>query len=155
MLPTIVDRPAFHLVGVQRKFTPATMAMIPGVWDLFVPRIEEIENACGDLTYGVCEEAVDGRGTFAYTAAIEVEDLSCVPEGMVGFTVPAGAWAVFMHRGHISKIVETFDAIAGTWLAAANLARRDAKDLEVYDESWDPATGLGDVGIHIPVHAPR
>ncbi len=28
-------------------------------------------------------------------------------------------------------------------------------DLEVYDESWDPATGLGDVDIYIPVHPPR
>ncbi len=112
MLPRIVDRPAFHLVGVQRSFTPATMSQIPGVWDLFVPRLGEVEHACGDLTYGVCQDAVDGQGTFAYTAAIEVEDLSRVPDGMVGFTVPAGAWAVFKHGGHISKIVETFDAIA-------------------------------------------
>lgn len=154
MKPTIAERAAFHVVGVQRRFTPATMSRIPEVWDLFVPRIGELSHAVGDRTYGVCQDEADGPGTFAYTAGIEVADLTQVPDGMVGFTVPPGTWADFVHRGHISKIAATFDEIALHGLAAAGLRRRDARDLEVYDEAWDPATGLGDVEIHIPVHRP-
>jgi AraC family transcriptional regulator len=152
--PTLVDRPALHVVGLQRLYTPATMAEIPALWDAFVPRLDEIEDACGDRTYGVCQDDAQGKDTFAYTAAIEVASLARVPHGMVGFTIPAGTWAVFTHRGPISKIVETFDAIFTTGLATAKLERCGALDLEVYDERFDPATGTGEVDIYIPVRRP-
>ena len=151
MLTRIDEREAFHVVGMRGLFTPATMSQIPAIWGRFVPRMGEIEGRIGEVTYGVCEDEANGKGTFAYTACMEVESLARVPEGMVGLTVPAGTWAVFTHRGHISKITETFDAIFTTGLAAANLERAGALDLEVYDEAWDPDTGMGDVPIHIPV----
>lgn len=154
MIPRIVARPAIRLVGVKGLFTPATMPEIPALWAKFVPRMDEIEGQTSDVTYGVCEEAANGPGTFAYTAAVEVDAIRDVPEGMVGFEVPAGTWAVFTHTGHISRISETFDAIAATWLAAAGLERAANVDFEVYDDRWDPATGVGDVDIYVSVKPP-
>lgn len=154
MKPTIVDRPAIHLVGVRDLFTPATMPQIPALWERFVPRLDEIEGQTCDVTYGVCEEAASGPGTFAYTAAVEVEAPGAAPAGMVAFTVPAGTWAVFTHRGPVAKISETFDAISGTWLAAAGLSRAANVDLEVYDDRFDPATGSGEVDIYVAVRRP-
>jgi AraC family transcriptional regulator len=153
--PRIVERPAIHLVGVRDLFTPATMPQIPALWGRFVPRMDEIEEQTCDVTYGVCEEAANGPGTFAYTAAVEVGAPRAAPAGMVAFTIPAGTWAVFTHRGHISKISETFDAISSTWLGAANLERAANVDLEVYDDRWDPATGMGDVDIYVSVKPPK
>jgi len=155
MQPKIVERPAMHLVGVRALFTPATMPEIPALWGTFVPRLDEIEGQTCDVTYGVCQEASNGPGTFAYTAAVEVEAPGVAPAGMVAFTIPAGTWAVFTHKGHISKISETFDAISSTWLAAAKLESAGNLDLEVYDDRWDPATGMGDVDIYVSVKAPR
>lgn len=151
MLTRIAERPAFHVVGVKEFFTPATMSEIPAVWGRFVPRLGEVRHQRGDLTYGICQDGANGQGTFAYTASIEASSLADVPDGMVGFTVPAAVWAVVTHRGHISKITETFDAIFAHGLADAKVERAGALDLEVYDEQWDPATGMGDVEIHIPI----
>ena len=154
MPPRLVERPAIHLVGVRHVFTPATMAEIPALWGRFVPRLDEIEDQTCDVTYGVCQEAVNGPGTFAYTAAVEVDAPGEVPDGMVGFTIPAGTWAVFTHEGHISKISETFDAISKTGLSAAALERAANVDLEVYDDRFDPATGMGAVDIYVSVRPP-
>jgi AraC family transcriptional regulator len=152
--PRIVKRPAMHLVGVRGLFTPATIPEIPALWGRFVPRMDEIPGQTCDVTYGVCQDAANGEGTFAYTAAVEVEAPGDAPAGMVGFTIPAGTWAVFTHEGHISKISETFDAIARTGLSTAGLERASNVDIEVYDDRWDPATGTGDVDIYVSVKPP-
>ena len=155
MKPKIVERPAMHLVGVRDLFTPATIPQIPALWGKFVPRIHEIQGTSCHATYGVCQDAANGPGTFAYTAAVEVGAPGAAPAGMVAFTLPAGTWAVFTHKGHITKISETFDAISKTWLAAAKLERAANVDLEVYDDRWDPKTGTGDVDIYVSVKPPK
>lgn len=154
MKPDIVERPAFHVVGMAGRFTPATIPEIPALWGRFAPVMGIVPGKKGRACYGTCRPDEKGeRGTPAleYTACVEVESLKNIPNGMVGFTVPAGRYARFTHQGHIKKIGETFDAIHHEWFPKSGLTRADGYDFEYYDDRWDPATGMGDVDIYVPI----
>jgi AraC family transcriptional regulator len=52
-------------------------------------------------------------------AALEVSDFSSIPEGMETLLLPAGKYAVFVHRGSASEAERTFSYIFGTWLPSS------------------------------------
>lgn len=157
MKPVILSLPAFHAVGLEGTFTPSTIPEIPELWGRFVPQKASIPGRRGDVTFGFAQPNVpgpDGTPVFVYTAAVEVDSLDRVPEGLVGFTVPAATYARFTHTGPISGIGKTIDAIWGTWIPASALVPTRGLEFERYDERWDPATASGPVDIYIPVQVP-
>ncbi len=80
----------------------------------------------GAATYGLCLPSDDPeRDTFTYVAAVAVDALDAIPDGMVGVQVPAADYAVFSHDGGI--------------------------DFEYYDQRFDPQTGTGAFFIHVPI----
>jgi len=150
----VVEWPAFHVVGLQASFTPATIPQIPTLWGRFMARVGEVAGRKGTATFGLCRANLpDGKGgvTFEYTAAVEVERPATPPQGFVAFTVAPATYAVFTHEGHISTIGATFDAIHGGAIAAAGLRQANGHEFERYDERWDARTGTGPVDIYVPV----
>lgn len=157
MKPVILSLPAFHAVGLQGTFTPSTIAEIPELWGRFVARKASIPDRMGDVTFGFSRPNVpgpDGRPVFVYTAAVEVDSLDRVPEGFVGFTVPAATYARFTHTGPIAGIGKTIDSIWSTWIPASALVPTRGLEFERYDERWDPVSASGPVDIYIPVQVP-
>jgi len=154
MEPRIVRRPAFHVIGMAGRFTPATITRIPVLWERFAPRIDHVPHRHGRHTLGVCVDAepgtVDDAG-FTYVAGVEVRRLADVPEGMVALTVPSNTYAVFTHSGHIARFPDTVKRVWGQWLPASRYRHVPAPDFEWYDERWDPVTGEGDIDIYVPV----
>ena len=71
----------------------------------------------------------------------------------VAVAIPAGRYAVFTHRGHISDIRRTWYTIWNKALPDAGLTARQAPDFELYDRRFDPETGRGEVEIWVPVAA--
>ena len=72
MKPRIVERSAFHVVGMRERFTPGAVAGIPKLWERFVPRMEEVAGRLPHASYGVCvcaPDATDARA-FLYTACV-------------------------------------------------------------------------------------
>jgi AraC family transcriptional regulator len=154
MEPRIAHRPAFDVVGMAERFTPATSSRIPELWGRFVARLDDVRQRRGVATYGVCVDAdpasVDEAG-FTYVAGVEVERVESIPGGMTALTVPAGRYAVFTHAGHISRLKDTVKQIWGRWLPALpyRLVRRP--DFELYDERWNPQTGRGEIELWVPI----
>ena len=152
--PRIVRRPAFHVVGMAGRFTP-TSGRIPELWGRFAPRIYAVPRRRGQETFGVCLDAAPatvGEACFTYLAAVEVETLAEVPDGMLAVTIPANTYAVVTHTGHISRLPDTVRHVWGRWLPASRYRHVPAPDFELYDpERWDPGTGEGDVDLYVPV----
>lgn len=153
--PRIERKPAFHAVGVAGRFTPATVSRIPELWARFVPRVAEVAGRRGLHTLGVCVDAdpatLDEAG-FTYLAAVEVEQLAGVPDGMVAVAVPANTYAVFTHAGHVSRLGDTVKQVWGRWLPGSRYRHVPAPDFELYDgRRWDPGTGEGEVDLWVPV----
>ncbi|OXS57582.1 hypothetical protein B1A99_16100 [Cohnella sp. CIP 111063] len=94
-------KPAVRLIGVEFKapFTAIYMAntVIPGLWAELRSRIGEIEGAVGpERLIG----AVRSRSVaYHYVAGAEVVSFGRIPEGMIGMTIPARAYAVYAHQG--------------------------------------------------------
>ena len=125
-------------------------AGIPSVWQQFVRREGEIENADLGAGYGLCCNA-DEAGRFRYVAAVGVRGTGDVPDGMEAVDVPAQRYAVFTHSGHISDIKKTVYTVWNKALPDAGLTPARSPDFELYDKRFDPETGRGIVEIWIPV----
>ena len=154
MEPKIARKDAFHVVGMSGRFTPTTNSRIPELWARFVPRLHEIPHRHGMNTFGVCVDAdpdsVEEAG-FTYIAGVEVERIDAIPADMIALTIPAGTYAVFTHSGHIARLSDTVRQIWGVWLPASRHRHVARPDFEAYDARWDPATGLGEIDIYVPI----
>lgn len=149
MQPHIIEKDAIHVVGLSGHFAPFD-PKIGALWSRFVPRIEEVPLRRGAHTIGVCIDDGDGEG-LTYAAAVEVERIGAVPEGMVALTLPARRYAVWTHHGSLATFPDTMKQIFGRWLAESKLPHASAPDFEWYDERFDPETGSGEIDVYVPL----
>ncbi|MFG5383033.1 GyrI-like domain-containing protein [Yoonia sp. R2-816] len=147
--PRIADHKAMRIVGVSAQCTFENNAAIPGLWQQFNAREDEVADAPGPA-YGVCCDA-DEAGNFRYVAGMAADSSVSVPKGMDDVTIPAARYAIFTHEGHISDLPKTVYSIWNKALPDSGLTLRQAPDLERYDARFDPQTGRGLVEIWIPV----
>ncbi|MEN6521378.1 MAG: GyrI-like domain-containing protein [Armatimonadota bacterium] len=144
MEPKIVTRGEIKLIG--NKYIGANLnGEIPALWDKqFLPRMSEIKNVVnGNASYGLCEcmckgECKCGQGAeFYYIAAMEVSSFDEVPDGMSTKTVPAAKYAVFTHKGPVSKLHDTFQKIYTEWIPASGLEIAGNYCFEYYGGCFD------------------
>jgi len=140
------------IAGLGRRFAVDDLAGIPALWQELRPHLGFIPGQKGTIAYGLAARmAADGESLF-YLAGVEVSDLSDLDDGFTGIKLPAQRWAVFPHRGHVTTIASTIDAIFSEALPAAGLKHGDMPDLlERYDANFSPQTGAGGFEIWAPV----
>ncbi|WP_298912860.1 AraC family transcriptional regulator [uncultured Roseobacter sp.] len=145
--PEMRHRAEFRVVGLSKRCSFESIAEIPGLWQAFNAREDEVENAVPGAAYGVCCDA-DDNGQFRYLAGMEASGRT---HGMDHVDIPAQRYAVFTHRGHVSDLPKTVYTIWNKALPDAGLSPAAAPDFEVYGHRFDVETGRGDVEIWIPV----
>jgi AraC family transcriptional regulator len=147
LVPQILQKPVMTIVGLETPFihglSPETnnFKVIPPLWDAFCKRMEEVPGRIGHASYGIIysrpEEQRSHPHELQYIAGAQVRSGTAVPDGMVSRTIPAGTFAVFLHRGPIQKIGETCYEIYRVWLPQSKWQHADIADVEVYDEQFD------------------
>jgi AraC family transcriptional regulator len=138
------------IAGVGERYTWESGAAIPGQWQRFHQKVQDIPDRMGKVAYGVCCNG-DDAGNFDYIAGVEVRDFSGLPREFSRVRIPEQRYAVFSHQDHISTIRRTINTIWNHWLPASGLKAADAPSFERYDENFDPLTGNGGLEIWIPV----
>jgi AraC family transcriptional regulator len=150
----IVRKAAFHVVGMSGRFTP-TSSRIPELWSRFAPRMYDVLHRRGAHTLGLCMDAdatAETEATFTYVAAVEVDRLMDVPDGMIALAVPANTYAVLTHHGHLSRLPDMVRYVWGRWLPASRYRHVPAPDFELYDpERWSASTGEGEIDLYVPI----
>jgi AraC family transcriptional regulator len=125
-----LDPPRFEtgkpmlIAGLRGHFTSAR-AEIPEQWERLIV-YGKIPGMVGSAHYGLCFNLCE---------------------------IPGQRYAVFDHRGHVSGLYNTMDAIQRTWAPEHELIRPSdgAPDFfERYGERFDPGTGMGDIEVWIP-----
>lgn len=144
----IVKRPAMTVVGML--FHGAGMSPeIPKLWDKFGPRMETIAGSVNPMvSYGICANMDMQTGEFDYVAAVEVEEGAPVPEGMVRWQTPEGAYALI--PATLSTIGDAYQ-LAQSLIPDAGYQRVGNLDYELYDERFDPTLPDSVLYICIPV----
>jgi AraC family transcriptional regulator len=144
--PHIVQKPALTVVGLEASFLHAlspqsTAAQVIGpLWDRFCHRAHEVPNRIGETMYGIIYGRPENERAhpheLQYIAAVAVDSTGDIPQGMVHWTVPAGTFAVFTHRGPIADIAKTVTKIYRVWLPQSNYDHAEMADVELYDHRF-------------------
>lgn len=153
MEPRIVEMDALSLVGMS-CYTNNLNREITQLWELFMPRMDSIPRALSSgRSIGVEFYPAQYAETamWFYMAAREVTDLSEIPVDMVAKVIPASTYAVFVHRGPLEKLPETFQHGYRTWLPASPYEAAAWFDLELYDERFKGSAEDSEIDVCIPV----
>jgi AraC family transcriptional regulator len=151
-----LDPPRFEtgkplrIAGLRGHFTSATWADIPVQWERLIA-YGKITGMMGSAHYGLC---FNRTGGIDYLCGVEVSSVAGLPSEFSHCEIPGQRYAVFEHRGHVSELYNTMDAIQRTWAPHHELIRPPdgAPDfLERYGERFDPRTGMGNIEVWIPI----
>lgn len=148
--PRVVDAGRLRFAGLAAHFSFDAMGGIPALWERFVSQMDTIPNRKGSDTVGVCCAGV-GDADILYVAGVEVSRFDGVPAVFERLDLAPHRYAVFLHRGHISDIRSTTQAIWARGLHDAGFEPVDAPDFERYTDAFDPETGFGDVEIWVAI----
>jgi AraC family transcriptional regulator len=149
--PRFITGKPFLVAGIGERYTwESGGPAIPGQWQRFHQKVDDIPGRVGKVAYGVCCNG-DDSGNFDYIAGVEVADFSDLPREFSRVPIPEQKYAVFTHGEHISTIRRTVNTIWNHWLPASGMTAADAPNFERYDENFDPLTGNGGLEIWVPV----
>jgi predicted transcriptional regulator YdeE len=145
----VKTKPAFTVVGTE-YFGKNENNEIKAMWQTTSPRLGEIQhaNVPPNIAYGVCGE-MEEDGRFRYMAAVEVNKVEDLPEGMTSWKVPEQTYAVFGCT--LPEIHQTYEYAHGTWIPENGYKRAPGPDFEYYDEHFDPADPASLLYIYIPI----
>lgn len=144
----IVERGAMLLAGLRRVHTfGGAVRSIPEQWQAFREQ-GTLPGQQGTAAYGVMCGADPQAQTFEYMTGAEVASFEPLPPGEYGrMRVPAQRYAVFTHRGPVTTLHATWDAIWNDWLPRSEYRMANTPEFEVYDAGFDPRTGSGVIEV--------
>ncbi|HEX4072396.1 MAG TPA: GyrI-like domain-containing protein [Planctomycetaceae bacterium] len=140
------------IAGPNVSYTFETRSGIPEQWHRFAPQIGKVPGQIGAATYGVSWNYKPGVG-FDYICGVEVGNAAGLPKDFSQVRLPAGRYAIFAHRKHVSALPETLEAIWRKWLPNSGLQAADAPCFERYTEEFNPQTGMGGTEIWVALKA--
>jgi AraC family transcriptional regulator len=146
--PAIVDGPALLLAGISRTYS-GTNAGMPAQWGEFQPWLGHVPGQRGNTAYGVLYN--DNESGIDYLTGVEVASTASLPDTLAHLAIAPQRYAVFQHRGHVSTISATWQAIWSQWFPRSGYQAVAAPMLEKYPGTFDPVTGNGGFEIWIPV----
>lgn len=140
------------IAGLKGAYTLESRGGIPAQWQRVAPHLGRVPGQVGAAAYGVCSNYRPGCG-FDYLTGVEVQSATELPESFTHIQIPAARYAVFTHRGHVSSLDATFDAIWSKWLPHSGRRAADSPCFERYTEDFNPQTGMGGIEIWVPLQA--
>lgn len=147
--PRIESRRAFSVAGHNASYDFASMAGIPQQWMGFLPHLADFTGHDGEGSYGVCHNM--GEEGFDYLCGLALRPGEDTPRDLSTVALPAGRYAIFTHRGHISGIRASWAAAMEGWLPQSGETMADGPALEYYGPDFDGRSGHGLVEIWIPL----
>ena len=140
------------IAGLRRHFAAPSNA-IAEQWTQFAHYLGNIPGQVGGVAYGLCFPQSKGLD---YLSGVEVSSIDSAPPELAWTMIPAQKYAVFSHNEHVSKLLETLDAIQHDWLPSSGHTAAEGASgapcfFERYGEKFDPKTGMGDIEVWVPI----
>jgi AraC family transcriptional regulator len=156
MLPRIETLPDKKLIG--KRITMSFSYNKTGeLWRSFMPGRKKIANVAGTDLYSVevypplFFDPFNPGAEFEKWAAVEVTDFDAVPDGMETMNLPAGLYAVFIHKGPASAGPQTYQYIFATWLPGADFLLDDRPHFALMGEKYKGEDPESEEEIWIPI----
>jgi AraC family transcriptional regulator len=152
--PEIRDFAGKLLTGVRRRMSFVN-DRTSEIWREFRRRESHIERRIGNESYtvkvyyaGYSFATFDPAAEFDKWAAAEVSG-DC--EGFDMLEIPAGRYAVFIHRGTAADAPRTFGYIFGEWLPGSGFELADRPHFEVLPAGYNPFDPEAEEEIWVPI----
>jgi AraC family transcriptional regulator len=150
--PPVIERmPERLIVGPSRRYDIQTRSAIPAQWTAYNQDGTAPADLIADKWYGVISGFDEADASFDYLCGVEVTRRGPLPPGQTLVTIPAGTYARFATRDHISAMNGMWAEIYSDWLGLDGLTPRTGPSLEYYPVEFDGRTGEGGYEIWIPV----
>ena len=127
------------------------------LWQTFMPRRKEIQNSINNDLYSLeiyspgFFDNFNPAKRFQKWAAIEVTNFEEVPDDMSTLLIPAGQYAIFIHRGTAGEAAKTYRFIFETWMPGSGFAIDDRPHFAVMGEKYKNDDPESEEEIWIPV----
>ena len=153
----IIETAARKLVGA-RITTTLLEHRESELWRGFRSRFSEIPDRFGTDFFSVkvypaeySFSHFDLNAKFDKWATIGVSRFADEYDDFETLTIPAGKYAVFIHRGTPAMASVTFGHIFGTWLPKSGFEIDNRPHLDVLGESWRPFDENAEEEIWVPI----
>lgn len=112
------------------------------IWKKFMPRLKEITHAKSADLYSLQQYPQDYYKNFSPLtlfkkwAAIEIYNTENIPAGFELLELPAGKYAVFIHRGNTEMFTKTAQYIYGEWLPNSGFELDNRPHFELLGDNY-------------------
>ena len=127
------------------------------LWQGFMLQRKQMTTGTGDVLYSLQRydpgyfSAFDPATEFDKWAAAEVSSFEDIPEGMQPLLLPAGLYAVFLHKGAQLTAARSFAYIFGAWLPGSAYELDERLHFELLDARYRNNDPDSEEEIWIPV----
>ncbi len=161
MKPTIIELPTLHLLGLTARFigpmSPEAnnLEVIPPLYKRFHPLRAKLPPATDRYIYGACrcpdEKTRQHPDEQEYLVGINVPANTKAPRGTALWTIPAGTYAVFVHRGPVAKLEETINYAFSSWLPRSGYTHTGGPNFDRSDERFGDGGEMCQFDFLVPV----
>lgn len=161
MKPEIIQLPALHLLGLSVRFirpmapTANNLDVIPKLYARFCPLIPSLPPAQDGYIYGAARCPADSAqrdpDELEYLASLNVAPDEKPKPPLELWTIPAGTYACFTHRGPVAKLGETINYAFGSWLPRSKFVHGEGPNLDRQDERFGDGGAESEFDFLIPV----
>lgn len=146
----VVEKEELRVVGISWNGTYSQTSTIP---ELFVEMKQRLEEVANKTDEPVLIAPFHSRETeFTYFVTAPVKKIESVPEGMVGFTIPAKNYVFATHRGGPEEVENTYLQMF-KWMKEYGYEQDfQALSLEVYKEESNQQNSTGN--LHYEIYLP-
>ncbi|NOQ75232.1 MAG: GyrI-like domain-containing protein [Crocinitomix sp.] len=138
----IIEFEKLTLVGLKISTTLSEDNTF-NLWNSFMKRRDEIKNRIDDNYYSI-QKYPDNVNMDSFTpitvfdkwAAVIVNKVNDIPDGMEVIYIDAGKFAKFRHSGTASDFFRTSQYIYGTWLPSSGYELRNAHHFEIMEANY-------------------
>lgn len=149
--PRIETFPTRHLAGPVRRYSMQTRAAIPAQWVAYNTEGERAPSLSPEDYYGLAFGFSEATGEFDYLCGQEVAADVPLPEGFARVATPAGRWARFVTRGHVSTMQSAWGEVYNHWMGQPGCLPRKGPSVEYYPPAFNGMTGHGGYELWVPV----
>jgi AraC family transcriptional regulator len=156
MEPRFQESAELLLIGKRIRMS-LTVNRTYELWKDFMPERARVPNQVGRELYSAEVYpsgffiSFDPGAEFEKWAAVHVNSPEEVPEGMESLVIPAGLYAVFIHRGPASEGPVTYRYIFENWLPASGFNLDDRPHFALMGEKYRKDSPDSEEEIWIPV----
>ncbi len=148
MEPKIVHWTAFTVAGMEYKGKNENNE-IKELWGVFWPRATEIKHVVWDRgSFGICRDWPEKPG-LDYLAAVEVEKVEDLPEGMTVWQIPEQTYAVFPCT--LLTLHEAYRHAFEDWMPRSRYERAKGPDFEHYTAEFIAEEPGSTMYIYVPI----